>query len=157
MKLTLLCVLLLNVTVAYGQQRVLLFIKNPHRQAIYKIGDEITFRFRSNATKHTYLITGLTDSLIVSDSLRFNPKTISALYVDNKTKDWYIVRYKYPKLLPIAGAGYMGAELVNTGQISKPSLIVGSALIGAGLLANWLVKDYIRLKGQSRLAIITMP
>ncbi len=56
-KQTFLCLLLLSATITIGQKRVLLFIKNPHQQAIYKIGDEITFRFQDSAIKHTYLIT----------------------------------------------------------------------------------------------------
>jgi hypothetical protein len=156
-KQTLLCFLLLSATIGVAQKRVLLFIKNPHRQAIYKIGDDITFRLHGSSDKYTQQIIALTDSLIVFDGLKINPKAISALYVDKKTKDWYIVRYKYPTLLPIAGGMFLGADLFNTKRISKPTLIISGSLIGAGLLAQWLVKDYIKLKGQTRLAIITMP
>jgi len=136
----------------YGQK--LLFHKNRYRQATYKEGDRISFRLKNDKSKITGQIIGFEDSLIVFHGFKINPDQISHLYVDSKTKIWYVMRYKYEKIFLIAGIGYSFLELVNEGEVDKETLIISGSLITAGLLAKWLISDKIRIKGRRRLLII---
>jgi hypothetical protein len=140
------------VSICYGQK--LLFHKNRHREAIYKKGDEISFRLKNDKSKITGQIIGFEDSVIVFPGFKINPRRISHLYVDSKTKIWYILRYKYERIFLIAGTGYPLLELVNHGEIEKETLIISGSLITAGLLARWLISDKIKIKGRRRLVII---
>jgi hypothetical protein len=134
-------------------QKFLLFQKNRHRQALYKVGDVLSFTIKGNTTKFTGEIRGFEDSVIVFRFYRINPKEISHLYVDDKTRIWYIFRYKYGKVLPIAGAGYCMLELVNTGELTRETLIIGGSLIGAGFLLKTIIGERIRIKGKRKLVI----
>jgi hypothetical protein len=145
-------VLLCLSSICYGQK--LLFHKNRHRQAFYKEGDVISFRLKNDKSKITGQIRGFEDSLIVFLDFKIDPKKITHLYVDGKTKSWYILRYKYEKMFLIAGVGYPLLELVNNGEVDKEVLIIGGSLITAGLFTRWLISDKIKIKGRRRILII---
>jgi hypothetical protein len=132
----------------------LLFHKNRHRQALYKQGDVISFKLKNDKSKIAGQIRDFEDSLIVFQGFKVNPNEITHLYVDSKTKVWYILRYKYEKIFLIAGVGYTLLELINQGEMDKETLIVSGSLISAGLLARWLISDKIKIKGRRRLLII---
>lgn len=132
----------------------LVFHKNRNRQALYEEGDIISFRLKNEKSKTTGQIRGFEDSLIVFQSFKVNPKDITHLYVDSKTKVWYILRYKYEKIFLIAGFGYPLLELVNQGEVDKEALVIGGSLVVAGLLARWLIDDKIKIKRRRRLLII---
>ena len=138
--------------VCWGQK--LLFHKNRNRQAMYKAGDVISFRVKGDNTKVTGQIRGFEDSLIVFPGFKINPQTITHLYVDDKTKVWYVLRYKYEKIFLIAGLGYPLLELINQGEVDDETLVVSGALITAGLLERWLIDDKIKIKGRRRLIIL---
>ena len=151
-KLLLLLIILLSFSSVCSGQK-LLFYKNKHRQALYKMGDIISFRLKNDKSKFTEQIEGFEDSLIVFQNLKINPTQITHLYVDSKIKDWYILRYKYEKIFFIAGFGYPLLELANQGEIHKETLAVGGSLITAGLITRWLIDDKIRIKGRRRLLV----
>ncbi len=132
----------------------LLFHKNRHQEVSYEIGDKISFRVKGSRDKITRQITRFQDSLILFRDYQVNPDSISHLYVDNKTKIWYIMRYKYEKLFLIAGIGYPLIDAINTGELDSTTLIIGGSLIGAGLLARWLIRDTIKIRGKRKLEIV---
>lgn len=148
--------LLLMMLLFYGSiccAQKLLFHKNRHRQALYKQGDVISFRLKKDKSKITRQIRGFEDSLIVFEDLKVNPNQITHLYVDAKTKIWYFLKYKYEKIFLIAGVGYPLLELINQGEVSKETLMIGGPLIAAGLLARWLISDKIKIRGRRKLLI----
>ncbi|MEM9832226.1 MAG: hypothetical protein AAF944_16465 [Bacteroidota bacterium] len=132
----------------------LLFHKNRNQEVFYEIGDKISFRLKGSKDKIAQKITGFQDSLILFRNYQVNPSSISHLHVDEKTKTWYIMKYKYDKLLLIAGIGYPLIDLVNSGELDPTTLIIGGSLISAGLLARWFIKKTIKIRGNRRLIIV---
>ena len=132
----------------------LLFHQSRHKEALYKTGDIISFRLKNNKSKITGQIRGFEDSLVVFRNYKVNPNEITHLYVDSKTKSWYILRYKYEKIFLIAGVGYLLLDVLNTGELSEKTLIISGSLVSAGLLAKWLINDRIKIKGRRKLLII---
>jgi len=72
------------------------------------------------------------------------------LYVDPKTRTWFILRYKYKTGLPIIGFGYALLDFLNTGTLSKETLIFSSVFIAAGLLAKIMISEKIKIKGKKK-------
>ncbi len=149
--LTIIGVLYLNSCVF--SQRSLLFIKNNSRYATYRIGEEISFSVVESKQRITQKIVGFKDSLIVFHSFKLPVQAISALFVDEKTKRWYPLRYKYDKILPIAGAEYLVADAVVSRQLRPNTVLISGLLVGGGLLARKLIGDRITVKGKRRLVI----
>lgn len=137
-----------------GNCQRLLFQKNRHRQVIYTTGDKITFRVRGDRSKITGLIRGFQNGEIVFRDYKIAPEEISHLYVDDKTRQWFILRYKYEKLFLLSGSGFLLLELINTGEIRQESLLVGGSLVTAGLLARLLITKTIKIKGRKRLIVL---
>jgi len=137
-----------------GNSQKLLFQKNRYRQALYEPGDQLTFRLKGSRTKIFGQILGFEDSLIVFRDFKINPAKISHLYVDAKTRIWFILRYKYSKLLLIAGTGYLFLDAVNSGEFREKTLIISGTLIGAGLLAKIFISERMKIKGRRKLVII---
>jgi hypothetical protein len=131
-----------------------MFHKNRYHQATYKTGDKITFQLKGDKGKHTDLIRGFESGLIVFRDYRINPREISHLYVDDKTRVWFILRYKYEKLFLLAGAGFLTLELLNTGELDGETLLIGGSLITAGALARLLISKKMRIRGRRRLFIV---
>lgn len=142
------------LTSAAFAQTFLLFHKNRYREAHYVVSDVITFRVKGEKKKVTAEIIGFEDSLIVFQQFKVNPKNITDLYVDAKTQIWYAFRFKYARLLLIAGAGYMLIDLANHGELEKSTVVFGTTLITAGVIAQLLVSRRIKIKGRRRLEII---
>lgn len=140
-------------TCCIGQQ-FLLFQKNRYKYAKYEIGDVISFNVKDDTKKHTFQIRGFEDSVIVFNNYRINPNEITHMYVDDKTRVWYILRYKYSKLLLIGGLGYFAVDAFNSGEISSNTALVSGSLVSAGILAGVIFKDRIRIKGRMRLLIV---
>ncbi len=132
----------------------LLFHKNRYREVLYRIGDVISFQLEGNENRITDQIRGFEDSLIVFQYFEINPDKITHLYIDDKTRTWYVLRYKYEKILPIAGAGYLFLDLLNTGKLEKNTLVISGSLMAAGLLSRWLISRRIKFKGSRKLMII---
>lgn len=133
----------------------LYFKKNSHREAMYSVSDVISFDLKNNKEKVSDQIKGFEDSLIVFQSYKLNYREISALYVDKKTKIWFILRYKYEKLFFLTGADFLPIDIINTGRIEPKALAVSGALLGAGLLSRWLISDKIKIRGKRKLLIIS--
>ncbi|GHB81339.1 hypothetical protein [Persicitalea jodogahamensis] len=137
---------------AYSQKS-LLFVKNDSRYATYRSGDDVSFNINGSKQPITQRIQGFEDSLIVFPTWKLPVNDISALLVDDKTKRWYPLRYKYEQILPIAGAEYLVADLVNTGKFRTNTLLISGLLAGGGLLARKLIGDRITVKNKRRLVI----
>jgi len=143
-----------STSVLFGQR--LLFHKNNYKEQFYQVGDVISFRLKNDKTKITGTILGFEDSLIVFKDYKVNPKRISSIYVDKKTRTWFAVRYKYKYLLPEIGAGYLLLEWINTGAVDSGDLNFGGSFIAAGILARLLISDRIKIKGKRRLVIVAI-
>jgi len=109
---------------------------------------------KNEHAKFTEEILGFEDDLIVFRDFKVYPEDITHLYVDAKTRIWYILRYKYEKIFIIAGIGYLLIDLTNTGKVKEETLIVSGSLVAAGLLAKLLISKKIRIKGRRKLVII---
>lgn len=136
---------------SFGQK--LLFHKNNFKETIYQIGDVISFRLKDKS-KLTRRIVGFDDSLIVFQDIRINPSEIAAVYVDKKTKTWFILRYKYERVLPMIGVGYFLLDWINSAGINENSAVFGVSLLTAGILARLMIPRYIKIKGQRKLVIL---
>jgi hypothetical protein len=153
-RLLLFCVALSFICLdAYGQKS-LLFNKNWRKQALYKTGDVISFRVEADPRKITDRIMGFEDSLIVFRNYKVNPKEITHMYVDKQTRTWYFLKYKYEKLFLFTGIGYLLVDGLNSREFSKETIIISGSLIGAGLLARWLISKKIKIKGRRKLVIM---
>ena len=134
-------------------QKSLLFIKNDSRYATYRVGENVSFSVLGSKQRITQKIKGFEDSLIVFHTFKLPVKDISALFVDEKTKRWYPLRFKYDELLPIAGAGYLIADALVSRKIKPNTLLISGLLFGGGLLARKLIGDRITVKGKRKLVI----
>ena len=133
----------------------LLFHKNRYKEVFYQSGETITFRLKGNRSKISTQIKGFEGNFIVFPNLKINPDEISHLYVDPKTRTWFILRYKYKTVLPIIGFGYALLDFINTGSLSKETAVISSAFITAGLLAKTVISEKIKIKGKRKLVIIS--
>ena len=131
-----------------------MFKKNSHRIAYYEAGDIIAFKIKSHPDKIREQILRFEDSLIVFRLFKVNPKEVTHLYIDNKTKTWFIFRYKYEKILPIMGAGYILLDWINTGEVTKETLVIGGSFIAGGLVAKALIRKRMKIRGSRRLIIL---
>ena len=155
LKLSLLLFLLFGLSCScFGQERYLIFIKNRYRYAIYRIGDELSFKLKGDKSKITAQIENLEDTLIVFDGLTVNPRNISSIYVDDKTRDWYFLKYKYEKLFLISGIGFFLIDAANTGNFNRKTSIISGSLVAASFLARWGIGKSIKIRGRRKLAII---
>ncbi|MGI4883615.1 MAG: hypothetical protein ACRYFR_01490 [Janthinobacterium lividum] len=136
-------------------QSFLYFKKNAHREAAYSTGDALTFELKGAKTKVSERIVGFEDSLLVFASYKLNPNKINALYVDDKTKIWFILRYKYEKVFFLAGGIFLPIDIINTRKIEPQALAVSGALLSAGLLAKWLISKKLKIKGRRKLLVIS--
>lgn len=148
----LLLLLILSSSHLFSQK--LLFHKNRKREAIYRIGDEISFRVKHEKTRLTGQIIGFEDSLIVFYNMKINPKNISHFYVDGKTKAWYFLKYRYAKLFFFTGAGYLMIDIINSGEPEKETVVTCASLMGAGLLAQAIVGQKVKVGRRGRVVII---
>jgi hypothetical protein len=137
----------------HAQQR-LMFRKSNSKVAIYERGEVISFRVRGDRASHTYQIEGFTDTTIVFRYHEVALRDISHLYVDQKTRQWFEMRYKYEKFLLIAGFGYFMMDVINTGELSEETKWVSLSLIGAGVVAKFMVTDKFRIGGRKRLTLV---
>ena len=132
----------------------LLLHKSKIREEIYQIGDVISFRLKNNKSKITRLIIGFEDSLIIFQDYRINPKEISDVYVDDKTKTWFIFRYKYKNVLPLIGVSYLLIDVANRREVSSGTLVFSGSFIAAGVMAKLFIPDRIKIKGRRKLVIL---
>jgi hypothetical protein len=149
---TLLLILLFIGLDGFGQK--LLFHKNRRREAFYKVGDQISFRIKGSKAKYTETIVSFEDSVIVFENAKLHPSKISHLYADHKTSGWYFFRFKYQRILPRAAIAWILVDLLNTATVQKKTFVISGSLVGAGLLAKWLIGDRIKIKPGMKLLIM---
>jgi len=148
-------ILLVVITqAAIAQDNRLLFHYSKHKEQIYAVGKVISFRIKGSEEKHTWDITHITDSTIVSGDRSIRPDEISHFYVDRDTRAFFPFRYKYYKLCLYAGAGYFLLDVLNRGEVDRSTLIISGSLLGGAVLARAFIKDYIRLKRPRKLVIL---
>ncbi len=137
----------------YSQEDLLMLQKrNRHKNAYYKVGDEISFRVKGSKSRMTSQIVGFRDSTILFSDYEVDLNQISSIYIDDKTKWW--LRYKIEQLFFLAGSAYLLVDILNNKQLSKETAIIGGTSIGIGLLARLIIGNRIKLKGRTRLRII---
>ncbi|MEM7551485.1 MAG: hypothetical protein AAF363_17515 [Bacteroidota bacterium] len=151
-RLFLIFAILFSCPEVFGQD-LLLFQKNNHRQAKYYKGDVLKFYLKGEKSARKSEIIDFQDSLIVFKNYKLHPAEISHLHLDNQTRSWFIVRYKYDRALPIAGGAYLLADGINNG-VSEETGIISGSLVGAGLFAYILIKKRIKIKGRRKLMVI---
>jgi hypothetical protein len=140
------------VSECLGQK--LLFHKNNFKETTYQAGETITFQIKGDDSKIRDRIVGFDKDFIVFSNFKISPEEISHIYVDKKTRTWFIFRYKYQIVLPIIGIGYMILDWLNTGALSKETAVAGTSFVIAGLLAKILISEKIKIKGRRKLVII---
>ena len=128
--------------------------KNKNKNAYYKPGDVISFRVTGDREKITSTILALRDSTIVFKGFEVGIKTISHLYIDEKTKWW--LRFKLAQLTLMGGTAYLLLDVINTGELNADTLIVSGTIIGAGLLAKLLIGNTIKIRGKTKLRILNI-
>ena len=154
MKLILTVCLTLVVGSAIAQDNRLLFHFKRYKEAIYNVGDVISFRTKGSKEKITWQITDITDSTIVSGDRSIEPYKIGAMYVDKKSRQFFFLRYKYRPILLAAGIGYFLIDTINSKEVDPTTVIISSSMVGAGIIAGLLIKPYIKLKPGRKLVIL---
>lgn len=139
---------------ATAQDNKLLFHYNRHKEAIYSIGDVISFRIKGSKEKTTWQITGISDSTIISMDQSIAPHKISFIYLDKKSIIWFAFKYKWTRLFLFAGVGYFLIDWANSGEIDRQNVIVSGSLLTAALISKLIIKKHIRLKGSRKLVIL---
>ena len=137
-------------------QRTLLMLqtRSEHRNAYYEVGDELTFYIKDRKSRIKDRIISLEDSTVVFRGYQVPINQITALHIDNKTRWW--LRFKPAQLLLLGGTGYIVIDAINSGEFDEGTLAVGGSLIGLGLIFKLLIPNKIRLKGRTRLRILTI-
>ena len=154
--LTVVLLLLLAYTSGYGQgSSFLMFEKSRNRRAFYYPGDEISLQLRGDRNKFTGRIQELQDSVILFEHYRVRVSDVTHIYQDDK-QNWYTLRHKISPMLLIAGSGYLVLDVVNSQEFDKGTLVLSGSLIGAGLLAKWLIPTKTRIRGKRRLKIVRL-
>lgn len=140
----------------YTKGEHFLYFKNKnHKHAVYNTGDIITFNTKDNNNKIIGKIKSFEDSLIVFENFKVNCKLISAIYVDDKTKHWFIFRYKYESAFFLAGSAFLPVDFINSGKIKSDAIIITSGLLGAGLAAKLLISRKLSVNNKRKLLIIS--
>lgn len=137
-----------------AQDNRLLFHYSRYKEAIYNVGDVISFREKGSKQKFTWQITEITDSTIVSGRRSLAPHKIGAIYVDAKSKIFFPFRFKYRNILLAGGVAYLLLDLVNSKEIDRSTVIVSSSMLAGGVLSGLLIKKYIKLKPGRKLVIL---
>jgi hypothetical protein len=148
------CTLALSILVFKCFSQKLLFYKNSRREVSYEAGEILTFDLKGDGSKIRAQIKGFEGNLVVFQNFKVSPGEVANIYVDDKTRTWFIFRYKYQRVLPLIGLGYMLLDFINTGSLSKETVVFGSTLIAAGLLAKIFISEKIKIKGRRKLVII---
>ncbi len=154
--LVIVLLLLLAYTSGYGQgSSFLMFEKSRNRRAFYYPGDEISLQLWGDRSKFTGRIQELQDSVILFEHYRVRVSDITHIYQDRK-QNWYTLRHKISPMLLIAGSGYLVLDVVNSREFDRGTLVLSGSLIGAGLLAKWLIPTKTRIRGKRRLKIMRL-
>ena len=138
--------LLFIITTRCCSQRTLLMLqkKNKNKIVYYQPGDIISFRIKDYKSKIEGEILGFEDSVIVfKGAKRVHVNEIASFCIDEKTKWW--IRFKPAQLLLLGGSVYL-IVILNTGELSRETLMISGVSIGAGLLAKLFITNQIKNK-----------
>jgi len=135
-------------------QQVLMFRKNFRSHVFYQQGEVLSFQLHGDDYQITDRIIDITDSTIVFRNYSLKPSSISHLYLDKKNGDLFRLRSYLYRFFIYAGALFTFADVVNTGELSGETAIIGGSLVGAGVLIRTLPGKKIRLNHKRRLFII---
>lgn len=140
----------------YTKGNSYLYFKNSnHKHAVYSVGDILTFTTNDSNTKVSEPIVNFEDSLIVFNNFKINPSKISSLYVDEKTKNWFVFRYKYEQAFLLSGVAFFPVDFVNTRRVNPKSLIISGGLLGAGFMTKLIISRRLKVSGRRSLTIIS--
>jgi hypothetical protein len=126
--------------------------RNHHKNVQYKPGDDLIFYLHGKRSKLKDEIIGFEDSVIIFKKHRVHIGEISALHIDHKTRYW--LRYKPAQLLLLGGTAYLLADVLNSGELDKNTLMLSGSMIGAGLLAKLIITNKIKIRRNTKLRII---
>ncbi len=147
--------LIVFVNSGFGQRSLLLLqTKNKNKYAYYGRGDLISFKVHGNKSKIVGEILDLKNSVIVFSGFEVPISKIKCLYIDEKTRWW--LRYKLAQMTLITGTGYVLLDVINSGEFSKDTLMVGGVLIGVGLVAQLIIGNKIKIKRRTKLRILNV-
>jgi hypothetical protein len=146
----LLLILSMLLSMQCFSQRKLILTKSRGKSAQYHQGEKITFYLKDEGVKITDYIRGFTDSTIIFKDYSIDPRKISHVYIDDKTINWYFLKFKYEKLCLIAGAGYFLLDVVNTGEINAGTAMVSGSMLAAAGIFRLCIKKRIPLGGRRR-------
>jgi hypothetical protein len=141
-----------TVTCFSQQNALMLQKKNSNKNVFYRVGDVISFNRKGDRSKITAKILDLKDSVIVFKGYEVHVKNITCLYIDHKTRWW--LRFKAAQLLLLAGSGFLVLDVINTGELSKETLMISGVAIGAGLIAKVLIGNRIKINRRTKLRIL---
>jgi hypothetical protein len=148
-------VFLAIANMCFGQRAFLMLQKrNKNKNAYYEPGEEISFRVKGSKQKISGEILALKDSAIVFNGFEIRVGEISSLYIDEKTKWW--LRFKIEQLGLIAGVAYLTLDFLNNGQISGETVVISGSLIGVGLMGRFLIGNRIKIRGRTKLQILSL-
>jgi hypothetical protein len=140
------CFLLLPINDSCYGQKDILVLRRRSNNTYYHAGDKISFEVEGDESKITGRILDLKDSVIVFEGFEVPISKITWLYIDG--------RKLLPRLLLLAGVGYLFIDLINGGAQIQRVLVSSGTLIGIGLLANFLIRKKIKIKGRTRFLIL---
>jgi hypothetical protein len=93
--------------------------------------------------------------VVVFRHYTLKPSEISHMVVDKKSREFYVMRYKYDKLLLASGLGYLLLEVINNPDgITAETVLLATSLTAAGLLAHVLIPKKIKISGRRKVAIV---
>jgi hypothetical protein len=126
--------------------------ENNNKTVYYRPGDDLSFYLKGKKSKIKDEIIGFEDSLIIFKKHRVHVREIAALHIDHKTRYW--LRYKPAQILLLGGTAYLLADVLNSGELDKNTLILSGSMIGAGLVAKLIITNKIKVRRNTKLRIV---
>lgn len=126
-----------------------------HRmQANYKVGDPIKFTLKETGEPFKGQIINFTDSTIVFKYYEFKPEEIESIYIDEKIMSSYMLKYKWHRVLIMAGIGYPLLETMNYGYFNQKAFLTGAFMVQAGLLIRLMLRKKLPINERYTLTIV---
>jgi hypothetical protein len=138
---------------AFSQQpRLMLQKRSANKAAYYETGNTITFYVKGNNARFHRQITAIHQDTVAFGNMKVGITEFSALGIDEKTKWW--LRFKFSQALLIGGAAYVALDVINSGELSRDTAIIGGSAIALGVIFRIIFPHKIRLDHRTRLRII---
>lgn len=142
------------ITCTEHRSLLMLQKKNRNKNAYYEKSDVISFQIKGRKSKIKAEIIDFKDSTIIFQGFEVNVDQIKCIYIDEKTKWW--LRCKIAQLSFITCTGYLALDVINTGKLDKNTLAVTATIVGVGLIAKLLISNKIKIRGRTKLKILTL-